>query len=465
MKQMIALIFLSVFFTGCGSSKSNSERSGEAPYENADVVANPNRHNVLVIDDGFDLNHPVFRNKVVARYRLRCSESTGPVIEAQDNYESQKRALISYLSYEESDCILSPRLPFQPSRALEGIQHKRDEWNQALKSKTVSETYKGREWEAESIFQILSDRGRYHGTNTAGLIAYNNDRVNLFVLQLELASPQSINTDNTSASCPRQVDIDVTTKLYSDPEVIEAFASAPLPTISSQDAAIDQLIKKHKISLVNKSYGMLPLDAIQRSLEANHCSVNFAPLFAARARLLDARRERFPEPKDAPLVFQAAGNEGLSINSLEQSWDCTLKDDNTILVGGVNYEFERATWSNFGSCVEMYAVGDRVITPAPLEFLNIASGTSFSSPMALRYATMITSPGASSSEIRSAILTDLDSDKNLSDSHFPHELVYQVPHAITSYGVTRNASSELDVFKPRRIDRKRIPKLLRHLFK
>lgn len=432
-KVTLTFGFISLFYA-CGHGDSSG--GGGGSQENLDVSASPNRHNVLVVDDGFDLNHPVFWNKVVARYTLRCAGSDFPFLNPDAEYESQKQKLIKYYQSESAQCRLVKSLPFSPSPELTALVEYRDEWNEAVRTKTVAKAYVDKMFEADVIFNTLNKGGAYHGTHTAGLIAYQNDNVNLFVLQLPLGGFSGLSAQDDSLEgrgCPKQEELDFTAKVFSDPEIIEAYINAPLSTISSQDAAIEDLIKRHKINMVNKSYGLIPREAIERMLKDQGCETDFKALFTAQGNLIAARRAQETEEDDDPVIFQAAGNESVTINSIEDSWDCTLKNDRTILIGGIDRDLSLAEWSNDGSCVELYAVGQNLITPGPLDFLNISSGTSFASPLALRYATKITAHDASPEDILTAIEERKSSGLKLIEEHYPRELVYQNAEVLSSY--------------------------------
>ncbi|MDA9950932.1 S8 family serine peptidase [Oligoflexaceae bacterium] len=438
--KYFAVLILAVNILACGEDRHGDVSEDFERFQNDNVTADKKKHNVLVIDDGFDLNHPVFYDKVVARYRLRCDGSNGPVFNPKNGFESQKQKLIQFLSYKDSNCILSTKLPFQSSKALESIQDRRDEWNKALLSKSVAETYKDREWEAENIFRTVNDGGRYHGTNTAGLIAYKNDNVNLFILQLELGGIQSILGTTSAVAesiCPTQEDINFTAKLYLDADVQKAYSDASLETISSPDAAINEIIQKHRITMVNKSYGLLPLAAIEKNFKDQNCKATLAPLFKAQAELIDKRRLTSEKQTPDTLTIQAAGNEGLEINELQDSLDCSESEDNIIVVGGIDQNSNKTEWTNFGNCVELFAVGERVITPAPLDFLNLSSGTSFAAPMALRYASLNTKPGTDAADIKDILFSKVNTEKLLNSDHFPKELVYENSATVEGYGIAQ----------------------------
>lgn len=101
------------------------------------------------------------------------------------------------------------------------------------------------------------------------------------------------------------------------------------------------------------------------------------------------------------LVVAAAGNgdtsynSGLSLDEVKISPVCNDGDDNMVLgVAASNENNRRANWSNYGSCVDIYAPGVDITSTANPNYNNTklhrtSSGTSFSTPIISGTAALI----------------------------------------------------------------------------
>ncbi|KAF8184117.1 peptidase S8/S53 domain-containing protein [Mycena galopus ATCC 62051] len=75
-------------------------------------------------------------------------------------------------------------------------------------------------------------------------------------------------------------------------------------------------------------------------------------------------------------VVNSAGNDG------ENRCKDRVGPSNMIIVGGVDIKDQRASYSNFGDCVQIWAPADEIMAPTldTQTFSNFASGTSFAAP-------------------------------------------------------------------------------------
>lgn len=102
------------------------------------------------------------------------------------------------------------------------------------------------------------------------------------------------------------------------------------------------------------------------------------------------------------LIVAAAGNGdieanvGVNLSEYKQSPVCNDNDENMVLgVGALTTDGYRAGWSNYGSCVDVWAPGENVVTtskPTISNFNNfyyISDGTSFSAPIVSGIAALI----------------------------------------------------------------------------
>lgn len=81
---------------------------------------------------------------------------------------------------------------------------------------------------------------------------------------------------------------------------------------------------------------------------------------------------------------------------------------NAIVVGATRSDDSAAPWSNYGSCVDLYAPGEGVWTTWTTTPRTFVSGTSYSAPIVTGMAAMYleTHPEATVQEVRDAIVGD-----------------------------------------------------------
>lgn len=108
------------------------------------------------------------------------------------------------------------------------------------------------------------------------------------------------------------------------------------------------------------------------------------------------------------LLFMAAGNQG---NNVSKSPDYK----SFILVGATTSEDKRASYSNFGTPIDIVAPGHQVLSTSPGGTYAVINGTSFSSPVAAGLGALIWSvnPEFTPDQIESIITTTTD---NIGDS-------------------------------------------------
>lgn len=124
------------------------------------------------------------------------------------------------------------------------------------------------------------------------------------------------------------------------------------------------------------------------------------------------------------------GNSGLGqdTGAIPQSPVCNDNSQNMVIgVGSVDDQNIRTRWSNFGSCVDVYAPGKGIYSTGVPQFDNTffsaKDGTSFSAPMVSGLAALVIAknPGIPNSEVRNRIMRNvntgvIDVSKTLQDS-------------------------------------------------
>lgn len=82
------------------------------------------------------------------------------------------------------------------------------------------------------------------------------------------------------------------------------------------------------------------------------------------------------------LLFMSAGNQGVNRNS----WD---DFDSFVLVGATDSSDQMASFSNYGTPLDLFAPGSRVLTTSTNASFTTISGTSFASPIAAAVAALV----------------------------------------------------------------------------
>jgi subtilisin family serine protease len=99
--------------------------------------------------------------------------------------------------------------------------------------------------------------------------------------------------------------------------------------------------------------------------------------------------------------------------------------DDRALVGAYDIyrnEAVLASFSNYGECVDLYGLGQLVILPSAAGFYGYFSGTSFSSPLAARYASKLVSKAPTTAALRDLLFGMRDENRFLPLSTMPPEL-------------------------------------------
>ena len=382
----------------------------------------PSRTRVMVVDQGFDVRHPALAGKVAGCYDVRCP--SGPSFEPRSGESDEDAAarLAEHLRQPGPECTVSEGLTLEVDDYLESFNAEdRAFWNDHMLGKKTFDT-PGLTAELFASMLDMTASANYHGTATAGAVTYEND-VDVVLVQIELSSPD----DLKMLPCLRQEDIDLETRLLSRPEVAEAYITAPL---DGRDRRLLALRRQHGIRVENWSFGVPSTTAFEALLWQNGCPrVKLAPYVLANAEL-DGKREAFLRTSGVldgteTLIFQAAGNYGLHIDDGGEHLACTPGRVDRALVGA--YEIYRghavqSSFSNDGECVDLYALGQHVTLPSAAGFYGIYSGTSFSSPLAARYASTLAQQAPTTVALRDLVFAARDQNRFLPISAVPTEL-------------------------------------------
>ncbi len=388
----------------------------------------------MVIDDGFDLALPVFQGKVRGAYTVECraqpagagaGASTdvdgGPdggvddggamAVDAVPSFQDTKAALLAQLATPDQACGLRAGIARRPNPFAD-LEGKRVEWNRAIRD----DRGLPRDAPFDELIKRLNHTS-FHGTATAGVVAYDNPGLGLVLVEQRL---QSRDEAEAAFTCFNQEPVDEAVALFSDPDVRRAYVGRP---VSSLERDLIAAMSQHEIGIVNESFGALSRRALEALQKAKGCQpIALGRYFALFAELDRARDEARPGPR--VLVVKAAGNDGAQLDRAEDSIECWLGHPGRLLVGSYGLGGASSDFSNFGACVDAYAPGERVIAPLPGDWLFPLAGTSFSSPLVARLLSLTSPEPFDAATARTAALALREPNGDLRPSRFPQALSY-----------------------------------------
>src|SRR4029078_5552609 len=87
----------------------------------------------------------------------------------------------------------------------------------------------------------------YHGTATASTVGHENPGVRLVLVERTLGTREATAQE---VECLAQADVDEAVALYTDAEVRDAYAHAPL---SAAEQTLQEITSRYKVGLINES--------------------------------------------------------------------------------------------------------------------------------------------------------------------------------------------------------------------
>jgi subtilisin family serine protease len=429
------LLSLSIVL-GCGGG-------GDGPGT-AESSPDP-RHNVLVIDDGFDITVPVFKGRFVAGYSIICQHSArvlqqddldgglpqpvtdggslpvpddGGAPDTDGGLASRKADLIAALKVRDTSCHLEQGLVPKPD-PLASIDKYRERWNATiLASKYASSTFTPAEIdEIKAAMDNLGD-ARFHGTATAGLVAHDNPSARLVLVEERLGSAESA---EMGFNCFKQQDIDDNVALFSDPEVRQAYIDQPSSQLEDDIMAVGA---QHHVGVVNESFGAFSRQRLEQLQMSKGCTpVDLKPYFTLIGDLDAARTMAHPDP--SALVVKSAGNDHSQLDGPADNPMCNMDGSPRLVVAAYDNQGQLTDFTNFGKCVDTSAPGSQIIAPIPGNWYLPLSGTSFSAPLTARLISLNPQPiPYSADQARAQVLAMRDDSGRIPISRFPKDVLY-----------------------------------------
>lgn len=388
--------------------------------------------NLMVIDEGFDLSAAEFSGKLVAAYTFDCragdpgADSGGPLgIDGISTGapDDQKQEILSALATRDDSCRLRAGISTK-SDPLASVARFRARWNAAMRNdQPLGAAFSAEEWQVlrPALDQALSNFP-FHGTATAGTAAHDNDVVRLVLVERPLGDASDVSATYT---CVAQADLDRFVALYGDPDVVAAYASRPRSTL---DADLDDAMAMHAVGLVNESYGYSARLFLEQLQQMADCpAADFTGYFETLGGLDVAdRRATASSGTAAPLIVQAAGNDGAQIDSVTDALDCDLGDPFNLSVGSLALDGTISSFSNHGACVDLYAPGESVIAPVAGGWYFAVDGTSFAAPMAARALSLAAASPFDAAQARQQLLAQqANSGEEIPPTAFPGDFFYE----------------------------------------
>lgn len=387
---------------------------------------------IMVIDDGIDLSHQVFAGRVAAKYTIDCDE----VLPSGGSAETIRANAIAALESGELGCRITEGLELKKSPEFAEITQYRETWNQAVMAKDLGALERVLDLNTLSkISRILAgydsegnEAFSYHGTATAGLIAYLSPHIRLVTVQMNFGPPEdeeAATEEEAEASCPNVAEMATEVEVLRHPDFQAAYLANGSNTF---DAQLETVIARHGVSLVNFSAGRYPYAVIIQALKEMACPLDLAEMLrlmrerdAIIGQLNQKRLDATPPPDY--LFVQAAGNDGARIDSPDDAPDCFPIPRQKVLVGAFTHSQLVSNFSNSGECVRYFTMGDEVTVAIPDGFLGTASGTSFAAPLLVRHIALAFPAAATPADIIAGLDRERDARKFLPTDTFPEELV------------------------------------------
>jgi Subtilase family len=410
-----------LLLAGCGGG-SGPRLVSDSPLQ---------QQNVMVIDTGMDLSVPDLSGNASGADTESCLADAdgggdlfavdGGPVDAGPAFDTLKQKLIAAYSETDDSCRLKSGITSKPD-PLAAIAKYRDRWNAMIRANQV-ESYGRPFTDAEwSTIRGPIDNERYtfdyHGTATSTTIAHAYDGVRLVLVERELLSESEA---QSAFTCFVQAEIDQETALLNDPDVFAAAVQQPV----TADVEIAAAMSAHHVGIVNESFGYpsaAALAALQRNADCPG-PIDLSRYFQVLTAIDLARAAAAGVP--AVLTVRAAGNDGTQINSSADALDCNPGDPTGLLVGSDNPAAgDRNSFSNWGTCVDLYAPGQGIVTMYAGGWLLPVDGTSFASPLTARFASAVAPAPFDVGTARQAVLSSVDPYQTLPANLFPADLFY-----------------------------------------
>jgi Subtilase family len=407
---------------GCGGSSSAVTVNKVVPQSSSQ------QQNVMVIDEGIDLTAGDLQGRVAAAYTETCVDESSDggaagdagAVDAGPAFDALKQMYLAALSQPDDSCHLSTGISAKPDPLAKIAQYK-SRWNAMVRaSETPQEAFNSAEIAqlmAPIDAELFGSFG-YHGTATSTTVAHENGNVRLVLVERQLGSEESL---QTNFPCIAQSDINQVVDLLSDPEVYAAFVNQP----AQIDGELANAQSTYDVGIVNESFGAASRETLEMlQLQSCPTPIDLSAYYAIIDKATNDHNATIVGP--AVLTVQAAGNDGVEIDSGSDSLSCDLGDPKSLLVGAYNPGTSTQNmFSNYGACVNVYAPGQSIVVEYAGGWVTWASGTSFAAPLTVRYASMTAAAPFDPAAERTAVVAKTDPTSHfLPVALFPSDFFY-----------------------------------------
>jgi hypothetical protein len=432
--------------SGCGGGSPAATVNKIVPQSTSQ------QQNVMVIDEGIDLSASDLQGRVAAAYTETCVDDSsdagtagpGGVVDGGPAFDALKQMYLAALSQPDDSCHLTTGISAKADPLASVAQYK-SRWNAMVRANQVpSDVFNASELMKlmDPITNEFFSSFGYHGTATSTTVAHENSSVRLVLVERELGSESSL---QTNFPCIAQADIDQTVDLLNDPQIYAASVNQP----AQIDSELANAQTMYDVGIVNESFGAASRETLEM-LQQTSCTtpVDLSAYFALIDKMTNDHNATIKGP--AVLTVQAAGNDGVEIDSGSDSLSCDLGDPKSLLVGAYNpTSLARNRFSNYGACVNVYAPGQGIVVEYAGGWLTWSSGTSFAAPLTARYASMTATSPFDPTTARTALVAMTDpSSQFLPVSLFPSDFFYLPGSSYVEFVVPGGAAKAAPAPRP-----------------
>lgn len=397
----IALGLLASFAPSCAESPPFVEE--EVACE--ERLAEPGAHTVLVEDTQLDPRSPALRDLVGGCYRIEC-DTTKPAPPPMPEGDEAARAWAierARRAREEDACRIVPGVRVRRAEGGALAVADLEAWNRAIRSKRTPDGLADRFVAGRRIDEPAFDAE--HGTRVASVIAHGaRPGTRLVLLQGRIRSRTRART------CPTRASLEASSRLLTDPAVIDAYAQAAPDRVDEDRYA---LLRRHGVTLANESFGVSAVD-----LEGDCPGLPWRAYLAASGAFDDAvaraRDARGLFKGIAVTTVRAAGNERATVSSAADAVDlCQGRRGSPPALGGrsafvVIASYDPVTgrpssFTNRGACVDALAPGERIVTEGFDGMLYPLDGTSLAAPMVTGLLARTTAAATAPADLRALV--------------------------------------------------------------
>ena len=430
---------------GCGGGSSAVTVNKLVPQSTSQ------QQNVMVIDEGIDLTASDLQGRVAAAYTETCVDDSsdagiagpGVVVDGGPAFDALKQMYLAALSQPDDSCHLTTGISAKAD-PLASIDQFKSRWNAMVRAnQSPPDAFTSTE-----IMTLMSPINTefssfgYHGTATSTTVAHENTSVRLVLVERELGSESSL---ETNFPCIAQSDINQTVDLLNDPQIYAASVNQP----AEIDGELASAQTMYDVGIVNESFGSASRQTLEM-LQQTNCPnpVDLSAYFALIDKMTNDHNATIQGP--AILTVQAAGNDGVEIDSGSDSLSCDLGDPKSLLVGAYNpVSLAQNMFSNYGACVNVYAPGQAIVVEYAGGWLTWASGTSFAAPLTARYASMTAASPFDPVAERTAVVAKSDPTSHfLPVSLFPSDFFYLPGTTTPEFVVPAGAAKAPPAYRP-----------------